>query len=71
MVRDGFNGLLVPPGDEAALTQALAVIIGNDAARERLQAGARSGLDNRFLPEKFSCSIRSVIGEFCPKQGRL
>jgi len=68
MIRDGFNGLLVPPGDEVALRQALEVVLENDAARARLQAGARSGLDNRFLPERFSFSIRSVIGEFCPQE---
>jgi glycosyltransferase involved in cell wall biosynthesis len=71
LVQDGFNGLLVPPEDEVALRQALELIIENAAARERLQAGARAGLDERFLPERFSFSIRSIIGEFCLQQERL
>jgi glycosyltransferase involved in cell wall biosynthesis len=71
MIQDGFNGLLVPPGDELALRQALELILENDQVRERLQEGARSGLDYRFLPERFSFSIRSVIGELCPQHERL
>jgi glycosyltransferase involved in cell wall biosynthesis len=70
MVQDGFNGLLVPPGDEDALRHALELILQDPVIRERLQTGARHGLDNRFLPERFSFSIRSVIGEFCPQQER-
>jgi len=71
MIQDGFNGLLVPPGDDISLRRALELILGNDAARERLQAGARAGLDHRFLPERFTFSIRRVIGELCPQQDRL
>jgi len=71
MIQDGFNGLLVPPGDDISLRRALKLILENDAARERLQAGARAGLDHRFRPERFSFSIRRVIGELCPQQDRL
>jgi len=71
MIQDGFNGLLVPPGDDISLRRALELILENDAARERLQAGARAGLDHRFRPERFSFSIRRVIGELCPQQDRL
>jgi glycosyltransferase involved in cell wall biosynthesis len=70
MVRDGFNGLLVPPGDEEALRDALQHILESEATRKRLQAGARAGLDSRFLPERFSVSIRNVVGQFCPEQER-
>ena len=71
MVRDGFNGLLVPAGDEEALRDALKLVLENDTTRKRIQAGARSGLDSRFLPERFSSSIRSVVGQFCPQQEGL
>lgn len=70
MVRDGFNGLLVPPGDEEALRDALQRILESEATRKSLQAGARAGLDSRFLPERFSFSIRNVVGQFCPEQER-
>jgi glycosyltransferase involved in cell wall biosynthesis len=41
VVEDGVNGLLVPPGDVAALRAALARLCGDDALRERLGAAAR------------------------------
>jgi glycosyltransferase involved in cell wall biosynthesis len=41
VVEDGVNGLLVPPGDVAALRAALARLAGDDALRERLGAAAR------------------------------
>ncbi len=40
IVRDGVNGLLVPPGDPASLARALRLLVEDDAARERLAAGA-------------------------------
>lgn len=36
LVRDGENGLLVPPGDERALGEALVRIAGDDGLRSRL-----------------------------------
>lgn len=39
-VAEGRTGLIVPPGDTAALTAALASIVGDNALRERLSAGA-------------------------------
>jgi len=40
LVSDGDNGLLVPPGDEAALAGALAALVEDDGLRARM--GARS-----------------------------
>ena len=66
VVRDGFNGLLVSMQDEDALCQALALFVKKRRLRERLQAGARCGLDRRFSMETFSSAIRTVIGQLCP-----
>ncbi len=40
LVVPGLNGLLVPPGDEAALAHALAALMDDDAARQRLRGSA-------------------------------
>ena len=41
VVRDGQNGLLVPPNDPAALAAALRSILDDDALRSRLAAAAK------------------------------
>ena len=40
-VSDGINGLLVPPGDESALTTAINVLINDKATRSRMGAQAQ------------------------------
>jgi glycosyltransferase involved in cell wall biosynthesis len=42
------SGLLVPPGDVAALSAALRRVIGNPGLRERLRAGARQRFLDRY-----------------------
>src|SRR5205085_2693433 len=42
LVADGVNGLLVPPGDPAALAEALARVLSDPATAGRLSAAARS-----------------------------
>ena len=42
------SGLLMPPGDVAALAAALARVIGDPELRERLRAGARQRFLDRF-----------------------
>jgi glycosyltransferase involved in cell wall biosynthesis len=66
VVRDGVNGLLVPAGDEGALSQALTLFFENDRVREQLQRGACCGIDRRFSMETFSSRIRMTIGQICP-----
>jgi glycosyltransferase involved in cell wall biosynthesis len=50
-VVDGETGLLVPPGDAAALRAALEQLLGNAELRARMGAAARSDAERRFSPE--------------------
>ncbi len=47
-VRDGENGLLVPPGDPAALGSALAALLADPERRRRLGAGGRALMQREF-----------------------
>ncbi len=47
-IADGETGLLVPPGDRAALAEALARAIGEPDLRRRLGAGARHRFKRQF-----------------------
>jgi glycosyltransferase involved in cell wall biosynthesis len=40
LIQPGRTGLLVPPGDVAALADALGRLLGDEALRRRLGAGA-------------------------------
>jgi glycosyltransferase involved in cell wall biosynthesis len=46
IVRDGENGLLVAPGDDAALAAAIERIVGEGGLRERLATEAASSVDH-------------------------
>jgi len=47
-VRDGVNGLLVPPADVRALTAAIAGLLGDAGRRRRLGAGGRALVRDEF-----------------------
>jgi glycosyltransferase involved in cell wall biosynthesis len=53
LVEDGVTGLLVPPGDAAALAAALERVLGDPALRARLGAAARARAEERFDVEAF------------------
>ena len=51
LVRDGATGRLVLPADDAALADALAELLGDAAARERMGGAARELVKERFRLE--------------------
>ncbi len=57
-IDDGDSGLLVPPGDAAALADALAQVASDSALRERMGAAARRVVERRF--ELGECTNRLV-----------
>jgi glycosyltransferase involved in cell wall biosynthesis len=54
VIEPDQSGLLVPPGDIAALGAALARVVGDRALRERLRAGARQRFIERFDVRPYS-----------------
>ena len=52
VIKDGVNGLLVPPEDPLALAGALQRLIEDSALRERLAQVARRTVQEQFDPEQ-------------------
>ena len=63
VVRHGETGLVVPPGDVAALAQALADLAGDPALRERLGAAGRRRFGERFHIEAVARQWREAYEE--------
>jgi glycosyltransferase involved in cell wall biosynthesis len=62
-VRDGVNGLLVPPGDVAGLADAMATLLDDGALRYRLGAGGRALVRDEFSPEVMVAGNLAVYRE--------
>jgi glycosyltransferase involved in cell wall biosynthesis len=60
IVTDGENGLLVPPGDPAALAEAIRRFLGDDALRARLAAAAAPSAE-RFSPERIYGRLEQIL----------
>ena len=59
-VEDGVTGLLVPPGDVAALRAALKRLLADAGLRARLGAAARERARERLAPEAATAALVSV-----------
>src|SRR3954470_5245006 len=59
--RDGVSGLVVPPGDAAALGAALGSLAGDRDLRECLAAGAQRRADALFSRERMVRIFRDVV----------
>jgi glycosyltransferase involved in cell wall biosynthesis len=57
------SGLLVPPGDIAALSAALTRVIADKALRERLRGGARQRFLDRFDVRSYSTRLARLHAE--------
>ena len=52
VVRDGENGVLVPPGDANALADAILSLLADPSRRARLGRAARATVESDFTPER-------------------
>lgn len=61
IVRDGIEGLVVPPGDEAALAQAIKRLIGDPLLRAQLGEQARRRALTEFDSDKNLAKILDLV----------
>jgi glycosyltransferase involved in cell wall biosynthesis len=63
IVVDGQSGLLVPPGDAAALTRALRLLLTDESLRLRLGAGARLRAREFSVQNRSRMLLELLLGE--------
>ena len=63
MVLDGETGLLVPPGDDVAIADAIERILGDDELRRRMGTAARDRAHARFDARRTTADLIRVIAE--------
>jgi hypothetical protein len=62
-VDHGFNGMLVPPHDADAVTQALAKLLEHPALAREMGRAARATIASRFSPEVAVASLGRIYGQ--------
>jgi glycosyltransferase involved in cell wall biosynthesis len=60
VVRDGENGLLVPPADATRLAEAMGTLIASPSLREKLSEGGLATVRQRYGVSDWICNTRSV-----------
>src|SRR5262249_1150247 len=61
LVRDGSNGLLVPPHSPVALAKALERLLGDPDLRTRLSIAARKLIEEEFNAHRNAAARRELI----------
>jgi glycosyltransferase involved in cell wall biosynthesis len=62
-VEEGQNGLLVPPGDPAALAEAIKRLRCEPALASRLAQGARGSWEGELSPQQAAARILRALAE--------
>jgi glycosyltransferase involved in cell wall biosynthesis len=61
VVRDGQNGLLVPPDDPAALSEAILRLLHDPAERRRLGSAARETIERNYTAERMCRQYEELL----------
>ena len=69
IVRDGYNGLLVPPDDPGAAAKAVLRLLGDSDLRERLKTQAEQDARERFDVRRVSKSHGQLFEELLKSKG--
>ena len=67
IVHDGGNGLLVPPGDPAALTAALRRFLGDAELQRRLSAAAAPSVEH-LRPERVYAKLEELLAQVASRR---
>ena len=70
VVEDGFNGLVVPAGDEQALAQAILRLLADERLREELGRNARQRMISRFSIGGVARRLRGIYEQLSPFPAR-
>ena len=68
IIRDGQNGLLIPPGDSEALATACALLHKDEYLRNRLSKAAKETIESHFSPTTELSGYEEIYREI--KRGR-
>ena len=60
IIRDGETGRLFAPGDAAGLARAIAELLDDEGARERLGAAAAADVRGRFDPARLVAEVQAL-----------
>jgi starch synthase len=70
LVKDGVTGWLIPPGDEAALGEAMAWILARLTPRAELRENARQAAEARLAPQAVGAALRHCFQMAWSANGR-
>ncbi len=71
VVRDGFNGLLVPPSDPEALAEAVAELLENPHLRHVFGENGRKYARSKFHPQKMVSAYLKLYSEIRSGRGTV
>ena len=69
IVKDGINGLLVPPKDSSSLSDAIVKLLGNAGLRAQMGARGREIVEKEFSVDRISRETLNLYDELWKRRG--